>query len=236
MKICTFAGHGECRDADIAYEAERAVKRVIEQNDAVCFYCGGMGDFDTICETTVRDMKRIFPEKKIRLSLVMPFYTREMDYQPERFRDSYDEVIVPDALSQYDSKRRIPLRNEWMVDHADELIAYITHNSGGAWNTYRHAIELSMPITNLSLLHSENPLSFEASFGRTLTLHRRLKALSVEALAKASSLDAAYLERVENAQRNPTLETILKLSEIFGCAPHTLFEETERLFKLHKRA
>ena len=105
MKTCTFAGHSVCRDIFIADLAEREIKRILEENDIIHFYCGGMGEFDKLCETTLHDMKHVFPDKQIFIDLVMPFSTKDMDYNPRYYNDNYSNVIIPGCLSQYDSEK-----------------------------------------------------------------------------------------------------------------------------------
>ena len=40
-------------------------------------------------------------------------------------------------------------RNEWMVEHADLVIAYVRHEWGGAYKMYRHAEKMQKEIFNL---------------------------------------------------------------------------------------
>lgn len=37
-----------------------------------------------------------------------------------------------------------------MVDHADLILAYIDHDYGGAYQTYRYAQKKSVPIINIA--------------------------------------------------------------------------------------
>ena len=54
------------------------------------------------------------------------------------------------ALENVPPKYAIIRRNEWMVDKADLLLAYITYGWGGAARTYRYAKRKGIPIVNLA--------------------------------------------------------------------------------------
>lgn len=232
MKTCTFAGHSVCRDIFIADLAEREIKRILEENDIIHFYCGGMGEFDKLCETTLHDMKHVFPDKQIFIDLVMPFSTKDMDYNPRYYNDNYSNVIIPDCLSQYDSKKKIPMRNRWMVDTSEFLIAYVTHKSSGAWNTLQHAIKKRRSFINLSEIPTDDHCySFNQIFGLIIKLNRRINGIALEGFSKATKLSYDYLYNIENALRAPTLDAIVKISRSMNMAPHTLIETAEQEYK-----
>ena len=64
-------------------------------------------------------------------------------------KDWYDEILYP-SLEDKPLKFAISYRNQWMVEQADYVIAYITHEWGGAYQTYKHARKKKKEIFNLS--------------------------------------------------------------------------------------
>ncbi|MEG1529959.1 MAG: hypothetical protein RR405_06335, partial [Clostridia bacterium] len=50
----------------------------------------------------------------------------------------YDEIIYPE-LEEVPYKFAISKRNEWMVDNADLVIAFVNHHFGGAYSTLQYA-------------------------------------------------------------------------------------------------
>ena len=76
--------------------------------------------------------------KNIRNCLVIPYLSVSFQERIKEYNGFFDEVIYP-ALENVPPKYAIIRRNEWMVDRADLLIAYITHGWGGAALTYHYA-------------------------------------------------------------------------------------------------
>lgn len=73
MIKCCFAGHGLAPHS-LMQEIMLAVEDIIRESNVIEFYSGGMGDFDKLCEQAVRETKKRYTEKEIRLSLVLPSY------------------------------------------------------------------------------------------------------------------------------------------------------------------
>ena len=48
-------------------------------------------------------------------------------------------MFVPPELLGLHYKHAIPRRNRWMVDRAQVLLAYVTRDFGGAYDTLRYA-------------------------------------------------------------------------------------------------
>lgn len=70
------------------------------------------------------------------------------------------------------------------------------------------------------------PMPDGAEFGVVLRRYRLRAALSQNALAKAVSINASYVNRLESGERgDPTREVALALARALGLAP----EETDRL-------
>ena len=57
MSVCTFTGHREVYKPDIIQNVRLLVDTVLEMDDEVISYNGGMGEFDTICARVVNEAR-----------------------------------------------------------------------------------------------------------------------------------------------------------------------------------
>ena len=67
MVNCTFAGHREVYGSGVEERLNLALERLLEEDEEVCFYAGGMGEFDAMSARAVRVLRQHHPEKKIHL-------------------------------------------------------------------------------------------------------------------------------------------------------------------------
>ena len=124
--LVTFCGHKDVFYKEQVNEKLAAVVAALIEEGATEFYLGGYGDFDYMAAKIVRDLKKDRPD--IQSTLVIPYMDR--DYNKEL----YDGSIYP-PLENTPLRFAISKRNEWMVDQADVVVAYITHDWGGARKT-----------------------------------------------------------------------------------------------------
>ena len=69
------------------------------------------------------------------INLVLAYPKADMDMLEEQ----YDSVIIPPSLNHVHPKAAIKERNRWMVENCNLLIAYVTHDHGGAATALRMA-------------------------------------------------------------------------------------------------
>jgi len=150
VTVCTFAGHREVYQANISDKLDEAILKIIESDDCFRFLVGGMGDFDALCSSAVRKAKRIYPNKKISLELILPYLTQELNDNKTFYESSYDDVIVPIELAGVHYKSAIGKRNRWMVENSDWLVAFVYRDFGGAYTTLRYAERKGLNILNLA--------------------------------------------------------------------------------------
>lgn len=150
LAVCSFAGHREVFSSSIEADIDCALEEIIQTDDDFIFYSGGMGEFDKKCESAVRRIKRTHPERSIRLVLVLPYLTHEINRDKEYFEAYYDDIVVPTELMGVHYKVAIKKRNRWMVDRADVVLAYIYRDFGGAFDTTRYAYRMGKPVLNLA--------------------------------------------------------------------------------------
>ena len=129
--IVTFCGHRDTFDRDGTIKAwlKETIKKLIEEG-ATTFYFGGYGKFDYLAASVVWEMKKTYPH--ITSLLVIPYLNREYNTK------IYDDTFYP-PIESVPMRLAIIKRNEYMVDCADVVIAYITRPFGGAYLTADYA-------------------------------------------------------------------------------------------------
>ena len=150
MINCTFAGHR--MGCGVAFQhIEYALERLLDKDDNMCCYVGGMGEFDTISSAAVRELKRKYPQKDIQLILVLPYMKQAINNEKMYYETFYDNVIVPIELVGLHYKRAISARNRWLVDNADYIIAMLWREYGGAYDTVQYARRKNKQIIMLDI-------------------------------------------------------------------------------------
>ena len=64
-------------------------------------------------------------------------------------KDKYDEIIYPE-IENKPLRFAISYRNQWMMQKADIVIAFVEHDWGGAYKTYQYAKRKGKRIFNLA--------------------------------------------------------------------------------------
>ena len=126
---------------DVEKPLRDVLERLVAERGVRVFYTGGMGEFDELFARTVRSMKRDCPS--LRLVLVAPYLTERLNMDKAFYEALYDEILIPAELEGVHPKAAIGLRNRWMVDRSDIVIAALHRDFGGAADAvrYAHAIE-----------------------------------------------------------------------------------------------
>ena len=134
--ICCGFGH-RVMLMDVEKPLLETLERLVEERGVRMFYSGGMGEFDELFACTVRSMKRECPS--LRLVLVMPYLTARLNVNKAFYEAQYDEILIPAELEGIHPKAAIGLRNRWMVDRSDIVIAALHRDFGGAMEAVRYA-------------------------------------------------------------------------------------------------
>ena len=146
--IITFCGHSNCLFNDEEKEELKTLFiKEIRKNPTCKFYLGGYGDFDSLCLRTLRELKKDFPE--IEILFITPYLDKNYS-KLELAKYYYDDVIFP-PIENVPRKFAILKRNEWMVDSADLVIAFVKYSWGGAAKTLEHAKRKKKQIKNLAI-------------------------------------------------------------------------------------
>ena len=149
MKI-TFCGHSNFSfDNTIKEKLKELLLQEIRKNPACKFYLGGYGDFDSLCLNILKEIKADFPA--IELLFITP-YLNDNYSKLETAKLYYDGIIYP-PLENVPRRFCISKRNEWMVNEADFLIAFVKYSWGGAAKTLEYAKRKKVEFFNLAELH-----------------------------------------------------------------------------------
>ena len=148
--IITFCGHSNYSFDDTVKEKLRGLLlQNIRKNPACKFYLGGYGNFDSLCLSILKELKADFPN--IELLFITPYLNKEYS-KLETAKLYYDDIIYP-LLESVPPRFCISRRNEWMVDEADFVIAFVKYSWGGAAKTLEYAKRKKVPFYNLVEFH-----------------------------------------------------------------------------------
>lgn len=130
MSICVFFGHRDCPHT-IAPKLRAAIIDLIVNAGVDNFYVGNQGQFDALVRGILRDLVQEFPH--IRYAVVLA------SLSAKNLGDTTD-TLLPDGIERIHPRYAIDWRNQWMLRQADYVIAYVTHEWGGAAKFVQKAI------------------------------------------------------------------------------------------------
>ena len=146
--IVTFCGHSQYIESAADEEKIISILTKIIGEEHAELYLGGYGSFDAFAHRCGKKYQKA--HKNVKLIFITPYITE--DYQKKHLKyakDTYDEIIYPN-LEDKPLKYAISHRNKWMVEQADYVISYITHDWGGAYQTYKYAKIKKKCVFNVS--------------------------------------------------------------------------------------
>ena len=146
----TFCGHSNFSfDNTVKEKLKELLLQEIRKNPACKFYLGGYGDFDSLCLNILKEIKANFPA--IELLFITP-YLNDNYSKLETAKLYYDGIIYP-PLENVPRRFCISKRNEWMVNEADFVIAFVKYSWGGAAKMLEYAKRKKVEFFNLAELH-----------------------------------------------------------------------------------
>ena len=146
--IIAFCGHSQFTRLE---EYEQIILTFLEEtvgDQPADMYLGGYGNFDRFAYDCCRKYKETHPN--ISLIFVTPYLT--INYQRNHLqyqKTMYDSVLYPE-IENKPKRYAIFYRNRYMVKKADYIVAYVSHDWGGAYTTYRYAKRIGKKILNLA--------------------------------------------------------------------------------------
>ena len=145
----SFIGHALVPQKDkVGEQVKKQIRNSIGEDRRVVCYLGGYGDFDEICACSCRELKREF-EKPERI-YVTPYMTSAEQRRIKEMQDRglCDGSLYP-PLENTPPRFAISKRNEWMIDQADLIIAYVNRSYGGAYQSLQMAKRRGKKIVNI---------------------------------------------------------------------------------------
>ena len=121
MSACTFFGHGDCPETKYS-NILQAIQNLITEKNIITFYVGTQGNFDSLVYRALCNLRADFPQ--IRIYRVLAYLPKD--------NSLISDSILLEGIELIHSRYAISWRNRWMIEHSDYVIAYITHNYGGA--------------------------------------------------------------------------------------------------------
>lgn len=121
MLACTFFGHKDCPETKYS-NILQAIQNLITKKNITTFYVGTQGNFDSLVYRALCCLRTDFPY--IRVYRVLAYMPKDNGLIPDS--------ILPDGVELVHQRYAISWRNRWMIERSDYVIAYITHNYGGA--------------------------------------------------------------------------------------------------------
>ena len=145
----SFAGHSCVTESIRVREiVKEKIRSNISSSERTTCFLGGYGDFDEICASACRELKR--EGENIELVFVTPYITIGEQEKIKTLQRAglYDNSVYP-PLERTPKKFAILKRNEWMMTNADVVIVYVNHTFGGAYKTLQVAKRKKKEIINI---------------------------------------------------------------------------------------
>ena len=121
MSACTFFGHKDCSETKYS-NILQAIQNLITEKNIITFYVGTQGNFDSLVYRALCNLRADFPQ--IRIYRVLAYLPKD--------NSLISDSILLEGIELIHPRYAISWRNRWMIEHSDYVIAYITHNYGGA--------------------------------------------------------------------------------------------------------
>lgn len=142
--IVAFFGHRDT-PSEIQPQLERTLVDLIVQHNATHFYVGHNGNFDNLVHQTLQKLSAYYPH--ISAFVILSHFPIN---HASSFSHDTLPTIYPEGLELIHPRYAIIRRNRWMVEHCDCVVAYVTHNFGGAAEFLRLAERRKKLIYNLA--------------------------------------------------------------------------------------
>ena len=134
---CVFTGHRELGN-DFSVEQLKSKIEYLIKKGVKTFYTGMARGFDLIAAEMVIEFKKDYD---ITLIACIPYYGQEINFS-ERDKKRYTQILLncdeSVLITENYYKGCLLLRNRYMVDRADCMIAYLKKDSGGTAYTVNY--------------------------------------------------------------------------------------------------
>ena len=141
MSACTFFGHRDCPYASKSKLRDVLID-LIENHNVDMFYVGHQGAFDALVSGVLQDLTQEYPHVQ---------YAVVLAYMPAKNSGpvDYSDTMLPEGIELVHPRYAISWRNNWMLQQADFVVAYVGHSWGGAAQYVQKAIRSGKTVINL---------------------------------------------------------------------------------------
>lgn len=158
---CCFSGYRpekfgfELSDKDRSYVefTAKLYEKIVDVAEAgvTTFFTGMAMGFDILAAEAVLDIMRLRPELCLRLIACVPYIEQASGFPPE-WKERYDRILEECdkvvLLSDKYFKGCFQVRNRYMVDNSDFVIAYYDGSPGGTRDTVKYAGKKGKSVIN----------------------------------------------------------------------------------------
>ena len=131
---CTFFGH---RFVPLKIEPtlRSTLIDLIENHGVDLFYVGNHGAFDAMVRRVLRDLSERYA---ITYHVVLAYMPQKSDSLDPM---DYSDTILTEGIETVPKRFAISFRNRWMIERADVVITYITHEIGSGAAQFKKLAE-----------------------------------------------------------------------------------------------
>ena len=112
---------------------------------------GRNGAFDEYAASVIKHAQRELGTENNDLTLVLPYAVTDLKY----YEKYYDNIIIPEDVNGAYPKASIRLKNRWMVEQSNLVIAFVEREKGGAYEAVKYAKKLKKSIINICNISSD---------------------------------------------------------------------------------
>ena len=141
MPACTFFGHRDCPKASKSKLREILID-LIESHNVDMFYVGHQGVFDALVSGVLWELALEHPH--VQYAVVLAYMPSENSGPID-----YSDTMLPEGIELIHPRYAISWRNNWMLQQADYVVAYVSHSWGGAAQYVQKAIRSGKTVINL---------------------------------------------------------------------------------------
>ena len=123
------------------------IKKLIQTKSYVSFLIGRNGEFDEYAASIIKQVQKEKGKENNDMTLVLPYTVANLEY----YEKYYDYIIIPETVYGAHPKMAITLKNRWMVERSDFVIAYVEREKGGAYAALKYAQKMNKDIVNLGV-------------------------------------------------------------------------------------
>ncbi len=147
--VCLF-GHRLIENViDVETALRNAIEKILSDHEYVEFLIGREGEFDILAVSVIRAVARCRDDGNCTLTLVMPYIRADFEKNQSEYEAYYDSVELCEQSDAAPPKAAIRIRNRTMVNRSDLCVFYVTHPSGGAYQTMKYAESINRNILRI---------------------------------------------------------------------------------------